>query len=262
MTGTRQRPPGMNTPPIVSSEAWEAARQQMLAKEKAYTSAGAPLAAENRFRNFPPGPDQTEISAPPHAGEYKTSRTAVENHWRVRSRFLIAVCAGVAAALAWWSYGGAARQVIASSYPQLRWLAPPRALTAPEIPDMIVPQPNQRDAMSRESQAMRQSLDTNRTVTSVDQAPSAHADSIPVGSRGDAPSLQPTVPLKMKPTDAKAIPTSPDKGEQLSALNRHDASCFPSASAVRRSYPEARPSWTLRAPGHEGTRCWYPHKGD
>jgi hypothetical protein len=254
MTGTRH--PGMNKPPIVSPEAWEAAHQQMLAKEKAQR-AGDPLAAENRFRNFPPGPDQTEISAPPHAGKYEASRTTVGNHWRVRSRFLIAVCASVAAALAWWSYGGAARQVIASSYPQLRWLAPPRALTAPENPDMIVPHPNQRDAMSREPQATRQSLDTNRTVTSVDQAPSAHADSIPVESRGDAPSLQATVPLKKKPPEAKAIPTS-EKGEQLSAL----ASCFPSASAVRRSYPEARPSWTVRAPGHEGTRCWYPHKAD
>ena len=32
--------------------------------------------------------------------------------------------------------------------------------------------------------------------------------------------------------------------------------CFPSASAVRQEYPEAWPSWTLRATGHEGTKCW------
>jgi hypothetical protein len=41
------------------------------------------------------------------------------------------------------------------------------------------------------------------------------------------------------------------------AASVHDSTCFPSASAVRQEYPEARPSWTLRAPGHEGTKCWY-----
>ncbi len=35
-------------PPIVSPEAWEAARQQMLVKEKAHTRAGDALAAERR----------------------------------------------------------------------------------------------------------------------------------------------------------------------------------------------------------------------
>src|SRR3979409_1679165 len=38
----------MRTPPIVSPEAWEAARQQMLAKEKALTRARDALAAERR----------------------------------------------------------------------------------------------------------------------------------------------------------------------------------------------------------------------
>jgi hypothetical protein len=36
------------------------------------------------------------------------------------------------------------------------------------------------------------------------------------------------------------------------------STCFPSASAVRQEHPEAWPSWTLRATGHEGTKCWYP----
>jgi len=35
------------------------------------------------------------------------------------------------------------------------------------------------------------------------------------------------------------------------------STCFPSASAVRQDQPGAWPSWTLRAPGHEGTKCWY-----
>jgi hypothetical protein len=48
------------------------------------------------------------------------------------------------------------------------------------------------------------------------------------------------------------------------------STCFPSASAVRQEYPEAWPSWTLRAAGHEGTKCWHAatratvheHRGD
>ena len=49
-------------------------------------------------------------------------------------RFLITFCVGVAAALAWQSYGDAAREMIASSYPQLGWLAP-QAAVAQTVPD-------------------------------------------------------------------------------------------------------------------------------
>jgi len=49
-TGTREEveQPVMRTPPVVSPEAWEAARQQMLVKEKALTRARDALAAERR----------------------------------------------------------------------------------------------------------------------------------------------------------------------------------------------------------------------
>jgi hypothetical protein len=172
---------------------------------------------------------------------------------RALSRFLIAFCSGIAATLAWWSYGDAARQMIASSYPRLLWLTPRRALTTREAPEMIVPCPNQRDDRVVAGQELTRN--TDQTTTSVDQAPSAQADSIPVESRGDAASLQPTVPLNVTPTQAKAQ-TLAEKGKQLSAANQH-TSCFPSASAVIRNHPGGRPTWTMRAPGHEGTRCWY-----
>jgi len=51
MKGTRTQGnglPGMSTPPIVSPAAWEAARQQMLVKEKAHVRARDALAAERR----------------------------------------------------------------------------------------------------------------------------------------------------------------------------------------------------------------------
>jgi hypothetical protein len=50
------------------------------------------------------------------------------------ARFLIVFCIGVAATLAWQSYGDAARAMIANASPQLGWLAPqaaPVAQTAP-----------------------------------------------------------------------------------------------------------------------------------
>ncbi len=45
-------------------------------------------------------------------------------------RFVVAVCVGVAGSLAWQSYGGAAREMIASRVPQLAWIASP-AVTSP-----------------------------------------------------------------------------------------------------------------------------------
>jgi predicted dithiol-disulfide oxidoreductase (DUF899 family) len=45
---TEGRQPAMSTPPVVSPQAWEAARQQLLAKEKALTRARDALAAERR----------------------------------------------------------------------------------------------------------------------------------------------------------------------------------------------------------------------
>ncbi len=97
------------------------------------------------------------------------------------------------------------------------------------------------------------------------EAPSAEARDITVESRAEpevqtAP-LQPAVRLDIKPTEsgveARPPQTLPERGKQLLAANGHDSTCFPSASAVRQNHPGAWPSWTLRAPGHEGTRCWY-----
>jgi len=45
-TGTHE--PSMKTPPIVSAEEWEAARQRLLVKEKAFTHSRDALAAARR----------------------------------------------------------------------------------------------------------------------------------------------------------------------------------------------------------------------
>jgi hypothetical protein len=57
---------------------------------------------------------------------------------RALSRFLITFCVGVAATLAWQSYGDTAREMIANSSPQLSWLAPPAAPAA-EAPGLAPP---------------------------------------------------------------------------------------------------------------------------
>lgn len=46
--GPKGRQSTMHAPPVVSSQAWEAAREQLLAKEKAQTRARDALAAERR----------------------------------------------------------------------------------------------------------------------------------------------------------------------------------------------------------------------
>ncbi|BEP64938.1 DUF899 domain-containing protein (plasmid) [Variovorax sp. V213] len=46
--GAKGGQPAMQTPPVVSPQAWEAARKQLLVKEKAHTRAGDALAAERR----------------------------------------------------------------------------------------------------------------------------------------------------------------------------------------------------------------------
>jgi hypothetical protein len=78
-------------------------------------------------------------------------------------RFLIAFCVGVAATLAWQSYGDAAREVVASKYPQLGWLAPEAAVaqTAPDriVPPITSPDPQELKAMSLALAAVRQRVD-------------------------------------------------------------------------------------------------------
>jgi hypothetical protein len=78
-------------------------------------------------------------------------------------RFLITFCVGVFATLAWQSYGDAARERIANSYPQLGWLAP-EAAVAQTAPATIVPPPTSPDqqefkAMSSDLAALRQRVD-------------------------------------------------------------------------------------------------------
>jgi hypothetical protein len=89
------------------------------------------------------------------------------------TRFLITFCIGVAATLAWESYGDEAKEVVASTFPQLGWLAPQAAPVAQNAPEIVAqadrPSPDQQqlNAMSLDLDAMRQSVD--RMITSQEQ---------------------------------------------------------------------------------------------
>src|SRR5205807_3565243 len=53
----------MNTPPIVSPQEWETARQQLLVKEKALTRARDALSAERRRMPWMPVEDKYELDS-------------------------------------------------------------------------------------------------------------------------------------------------------------------------------------------------------
>jgi ABC-type transporter Mla subunit MlaD len=73
---------------------------------------------------------------------------------------------GVAATLAWQSYGEAAREMIASAYPQLGWLAPQTA-AAETIPETI---PQTTPTAAPQSEDLKSILDRLSAVReSVDQ---------------------------------------------------------------------------------------------
>ncbi len=223
---------------------------------------------------------------------------------RALARFLITFCIGVTATLAWQSYGGAVRQMIANSYPQLGWLAPRGVSIAEKAPDTmglatsaaLYSDQQQLETTSRDLRAMRQDIEriaasqelvargidqiatamadsqrqmarnTDQSAPIIAQAALARASGVTVEGPPDGASLPPTVSPDTRLAEAKPQQASSEKGKQLSAASGHDFSCFPSASAVLQHHRGGWPSWTTKAPGHEGTICWYasarPRTGD
>jgi hypothetical protein len=102
-------------------------------------------------------------------------------------------------------------------------------------------------------------------ISPVEFLPSRESQAPDVESRIE-PDVQPAPLQPTAPLDIKSIESGIEAGPSHTLLGRasrsfaasgHDSTCFPSASAARREHPGGWPSWTLRAPGHEGVRCWY-----
>jgi hypothetical protein len=106
-------------------------------------------------------------------------------------------------------------------------------------------------------------------MSPVEFLPSREAQAPATRDTNDESRVQPDVHTAATqspaPSDAKsaesrieATPsTLPGSGSPSFATSGHDSTCFASASAARLDHPGGWPSWTLRAPGHEGVRCWY-----
>jgi hypothetical protein len=91
-----------------------------------------------------PSLDATLRPAEMNIGSFPTNRHPPGRRTsRSLAHFLMAACLGVATTLAWQSYGGTAKQMIASSAPQIGWLLlSPPATEAPSGPEIVVEQPS------------------------------------------------------------------------------------------------------------------------
>ena len=141
---------------------------------------------------------------------------------RSLTRFLIIFCFGVAATLAWQSYGDAARGMIANTYPQLSWLAPqatPLAQPASDTPapaPSAIPSPEQQQIkeMSLAFATMRQSMDqlaasqqqiADRIAKlAADQQELLHKISVPPPRPAPAPARK---PLPLQSSEARPSPS-------------------------------------------------------
>jgi hypothetical protein len=114
-----------------------------------------------------PVPDDAPRLPDLKGGRFKSKRPSFgKRASRALVRFLITFGVGIAATLAWQSYGDAAREMVASSSEQLAWLAPQVAPGAQAAPRMIAPATpaaspdlEQFKAMSLGLAVVRQSVD-------------------------------------------------------------------------------------------------------
>jgi hypothetical protein len=114
-------------------------------------------------------------------------------------RFLIIFCIGVSAVLVWQSYGDPVREVVASSYPQLGWLAPQAEPVSQNAPDVIgltsrtasSPDQQQPNAISLDLDAVRQGIDRIATnITSIQEQMTSSANQIATSQQQIARSVE------------------------------------------------------------------------
>ena len=105
---------------------------------------------------------------------------AIENEMKKRgsrggfARYLVAICIGVAAALAWQSYGEVTKQIIAAKAPELGW--------SPETKQMIASWVQTKPSGGPESTAVRPFLPETRVATVVQAVPASVVPKAPAAS--------------------------------------------------------------------------------
>ena len=114
-------------------------------------------------------PAQSEFSSDQALGGMMRNRPSlVRRAARRVTRFLIVLCVGVAATLAWQSYGDVARAMIAHSFPQLGWLAPIEQ-AAPDMAARAAHDAPSADVQQLKEQLKELSLGFETVRQSVDQ---------------------------------------------------------------------------------------------
>ena len=114
------------------------------------------------------------------------------------------------------------------------------------------------------SQPVLSSQPQNSFGADARMTPISPAPARPEVDRESIPQLQPdrqdVQPPRITDTPHVAILPLPPKGITVESRVPEitNSTCFASASEVRQEHPESWPSWTLRALGHEGAKCWYP----
>jgi hypothetical protein len=222
--------------------------------------------AHSKYVGLLPVEQSDELVRPADLKNYQSPKrpsSLGERALRSLALFLIMFCVCLSAILAWRSNGNMARQMAADLYQKFGWLAPQQAPAAQKVPETtaVIASTGHssreieeilgadhstiaRDRIAAGQEQMTRSSD--QTATNITQAASAQARGIAAEVRVDEASLQ------------LRSPQAPsERGKQLSAAGGHDSSCFPSASAVLEHHRGGWPSWTLKAPGHEGTVCWF-----
>lgn len=110
---------------------------------------------------------------------------------RALARYLITLCIGVSATLAWQSYGDVARQLVASSSPVLGWLAPPAAPLVQVVSDQVAP-------TEPATASLRQSVDqlTAKLQQMAGDIATLQANQQAILRKVSLPSRQPSAPAR------------------------------------------------------------------
>jgi hypothetical protein len=120
--------------------------------------------------DFSAGPRVTEPSLDP----LPTDRPSLGRRTsRSLARFLAMACVGAAATLAWQSYGGTAKQMIANSAPQLSWLLSPPAMNPPSGREIAVEQPSPPSVQASAATAQAGAVAPTASETAASTAPTA-----------------------------------------------------------------------------------------
>jgi hypothetical protein len=111
---------------VLATKDWTDAEEALSKLAQVASDRRRPAAASNFSagpRATEPSVDATPCRADLNNGPLSTNRPPLSRRAsRSLARFLVPACVGAVAALGWQSYGGTAKEMIATSAPQLSWL--------------------------------------------------------------------------------------------------------------------------------------------